>query len=101
MPPKIEKNVPRSIFYYLEGQKFDRNLSSSYSFREICDFLFSTKIQDDRQKLKKIENFYMYQEASSTTLWVKNSIEIAVALTVFEIFAIFCFSQKFKMAAKN
>ena len=92
----------RSIFYYPAGQKFDRNRSISYGFRDICDFTFSAKIQDGGQKLKKIEKFwYILRSISYTTLRVKNSIEIALSLTIFEIFAILCFPQKFKMAAQN
>ena len=36
-----------------------------------------------------------------TTLRVKNSLEIALSLTVFEIFTLFHFLQKSKMAAKR
>ena len=35
------------------------------------------------------------------TLWVKNSVQIALSLTVSEILRFFRFSQKFKMAAKS
>ena len=63
--------------------------------------MFSAKIQDGRQKLKKWKIFDTCLEASPTTLRVKNSIEIALSLTVFDIFAIFHFPQKFKMAAQN
>ena len=38
---------------------------------------------------------------SLDTLWVKNSVQIALSLTVSEILRFFRFSQKFKMAAKN
>ena len=37
----------------------------------------------------KIEIFPLYIEDSCTTLWVKNSLEIALSLTVCEIFVIF------------
>ena len=37
------------------GQKLARNRSISYGFRDICDFLFSAKIQDGCQKLKKLK----------------------------------------------
>ena len=47
------------------------------------------------------ENFHVSTEYSSTTPPVQNSLEIAPSLTVSEIFAIFNFLQKFKMAAKN
>ena len=53
--------------------------------------MFSAKIQDGRQKIEKIEKIFIQQEASSTTLWVKNSIEIALSLTVFEILAFVIF----------
>ena len=52
-------------------------------------------------KVVKIENFHVSTEYSSTTLWVQNSLKIALSLTVSEIFAIFNFLQKFKMAAKS
>ena len=38
---------------------------------------------------------------SYTTLWVKNSLEIALSLTVFKIFKLFHFPQKSKMTAKS
>ena len=47
------------------------------------------------------ESFHVSTEYSSTTLWVQNLLEIALSLTVSEIFAIFHFPQKFKMAAKS
>ena len=40
----------RILLYYPAGQKFARNRSTSYSFRDIHTFLFSAKIQDGRQK---------------------------------------------------
>ena len=43
----------------------------------------------------------MAAKISFSTPWVKNSIEIALSLTVSEIFTIFYFSLKFKMAAIN
>ena len=36
-----------------------------------------------------------------TTLWVKNSLEIALSLRVFEIFTLFHFPPKSKMAVKS
>ena len=45
-------------------------------------------------KVVKIENFHISTEDSSTTLWVHYSLEIALSLTVFEIFAIFVFCKK-------
>ena len=52
-------------------------------------------------KVVKIENFHVSTEYSSNTLRVQNSLEIALSQTVSEIFAIFPFPQKFKMAAKS
>ena len=51
-------------------------------------------------KVAKIEIFDLCMGHSSTTLWVENSLEIALFLTVFEIFTLFHFPQKSKMAAK-
>ena len=76
------------------GQKFCRNRSISYSFRDINIFCFSAKIQ-------KIEIFQFCIEYFPTTLRVKNSVQIALSLTVSEILRFFRFSQKFKMAAKS
>ena len=52
-------------------------------------------------KVAKIEIFPLSTGNSCTTLWVKNSLEIALSLTVFEIFILFHFPQKSKMAAKS
>ena len=49
----------------------------------------------------KTEIFRVASKHYSTTLWVQNSLEIALSLTVSEIFEIFHFPQKFKMAAKS
>ena len=43
--------------YYPVVQKFARNHSISYSFRDIHTFLFSVKIQDGRQKWR-ISKFF-------------------------------------------
>ena len=50
------------------GQKFARNRSISYGFRDIHTFSFSAKIQDGRQKVAKIEIFPLCVGYSSTTL---------------------------------
>ena len=39
----------RTLLYYNVGQKFTRNRSISYGFRDIHTFLFPAKIQDGRQ----------------------------------------------------
>ena len=41
--------------YYPVGQKFARNRSVSYGFRDIQTFSFSTKIQDGCQKWRKMK----------------------------------------------
>ena len=58
-PPKVEKI--EILIYYPVGPKFASNRSISYGFRDICDFSFSTKIQDGRQKLLKLKIF-MFQQ---------------------------------------
>ena len=45
--------------------------------------------------------FQIHIEYSSTTIWVKNSVEIALSLTVSEILTFLGFPQKSKMAAKS
>ena len=99
----------RILLYYPAGEKFARNCSISYGFRDIHTFLFSTKIQDGRQKLRKLKFFSWAQDTpvvpctgySCTILRGKNSIEIALSFTVFEIFTLFHFPLKSKMAAKS
>ena len=139
------------LLYYPAGQKFAPNRSISYGFRDIHTFSFSAKIQDGRQKWRKLKffpfayntlvlpcgskirskslylvrfsrfsHFFIFRKNprwppkvakieifpldirySCTSLWVKNSLEIALSLTVFEIFTLFHFPQKSKMAAKS
>ena len=52
-------------------------------------------------KVAKIEIFPLCTGDSCTTLQVKNLLEIALSLTVFEILTLFYFPQKSKMAAKS
>ena len=47
----------RILLYYPVGQKFARNRSISYGFRDIHTFSFSAKIQDGRQKWRKLRFF--------------------------------------------
>ena len=132
-------------------RKFARNRSISYGFRDIHTFSFSPKIQDGRQKWRKLKflpfawdtlaipcgskihskslyllrfsrysHFFIFRKNprwppevakieifplcmghSCNTLRVENSLEIALSLTVFEIFTLFHFPQKPKMAAKS
>ena len=51
--------------------------------------------------MAKIPVFPLGTRHCCTTLWVKNSIKIAPSLMVFEIFTLFHFPQKSKMAAKS
>ena len=51
--------------------------------------------------MAKIEIFQIHIEYSSTTIWVKNSVEIALSLMVSEILTFLGFPQKSKMAAKS
>ena len=83
------------------GKKFTQNRSISYGFRGIHIFSFSAKIQDGRPKVAKIEIVPPRIEHSCTTLRVKNSLEIVLSVTVFEIFTLFHFPLKSKMAAKS
>ena len=143
--------LQRRLLYHPAGQKFARNRSISYGFRGIDTFSFSAKIQDGRQKWRKLKfpsfaqetlvppcgskirskslyllrfsrywHFFIFRENprwplkvakieifplstghSCTTLWVKNSLEIGLSLTVFEILTLFHFPRKSKMAAKS
>ena len=54
-----------------------------YLFRDIHNFSFSAKIQDDI--------FPLGTEYCCTTLWVKNSLKIAVSVTISKIFSMFIF----------
>ena len=51
--------------------------------------------------MAKIKIFPLCIGHSCNTLWVENLLEIALSLTVFEIFTLFHFPQKSKMAAKS
>ena len=62
--------------------------------RYIYTFLFSAKIQDGRHKLGKIEILLFSTRHHCTTHWAKNSLEIALSLTVSEIFTLFLFFAK-------
>ena len=141
----------RRLLYHPVVQKFARNGSISYGFRDIDSFPFSAKIKDGCRKWWKLKFFPFAQDTlippcgskirskslyllwfsrywqffifcknprwppkvvkieisplckgdSCTTLWVKNSLEIALSLTVFEILTLFHFPQKSKMAAES
>ena len=91
----------RILLYYPVGQKLARNPSISDSFRDIHTFSFSAKIQDGRQKWRKLKFFPLRIGYSCNTLGVKNLLEIALSRTVFEILTPFHFPLKSKMAAKS
>ena len=52
-------------------------------------------------KSGEIEIFQFHIEYSLHTLWVKNSVEIALSLTVSEILTFFCFSAKIQDGRKS
>ena len=110
------------MLYYPVGQKFARNRSISYHFEDIFNVNFPQKskmaayvLRFSRYshffifrknprwppKVAKIEIFPLCIGHSCTTLRVKNSLKIALSRTVLEIFTLFHFPQKFKMAAKS
>ena len=99
---KIEFFSPthRILLYYPEIQKFTLNRSISCGFQDIHTFSFSAKIQDGHQKWQKLKFFTQLIGYSCTTLWVQNSLEIALSLMVFVIFTLFHFPLKSKMAPK-
>ena len=67
-----------------------------YNFEDIFNVYFLLKIQDSRQKWRKLNFFPFCIVYSCTTLRVKNSLKIALSLTVFEILRRFHFPQKSK-----
>ena len=83
------------------GKKFCPNRSISYGFQDINIFCFSANIQDGRQKWRKLNFFQFHIEYFPTILRVKNSVKIALSLTVSQILTFFVFPQKFKMASKS
>ena len=69
----------RTLLYYPVGQKFAQNHSISYGFQDIHTFSFTAKIQDGHQKWRKLKFFPL----------ADNTLEIALSLTVCEIFVTF------------
>ena len=88
------------LLYYHEGQKFARNCSISCHFRDIFNVLFSTKIQDGRQKWQKLKFFPCAQDTLELPCRSKISLKLLYLLP-FEIFSMFHFPLKSKMAAKS
>ena len=114
----------RILLYYPVGQKCARNRSISYSFRDIHTFSFSIyslwlsliidkvaithlamgihfQTTDHVVAVAKIKFFSICIGYSCTTLWVKNSLKIALSLTISKIFSMFYFPLKSKMATKS
>ena len=91
----------RTLLYYPVGQNLAGNCSISYGFWDIHTFSFSAKIQDGHQKWRKLKFFLFRIGHCCTTLQVKNWLEIALSLTVLEIFTLFHFPLKSNMAAKS
>ena len=97
---KVFPLLHRTLLYYPGGQKFTQNHSISYGFRDIHTFSFFAKIQDGRQMWRKLKFFPFCIGPFCTTLQVKNLLKITLSRMVFEIFTLFHFSLKSKMAAK-
>ena len=63
-------------------------------FQRYLPFFIFSKNSRWPPKVVKFEIFHIATKYSCTTLWVKNSLEIALSLTVFEIFPLFVFCKK-------
>ena len=80
------------------GQKFTRNRSISYGFQDIYTFLFSAKIQHGRHKLRKLKIFTFQWDILVLPCGPKIHPKITLSLTVCQIFTLFYFLLKSKMA---
>ena len=86
----------------LDTLRVKNSVALSLTVSEILRFFFAfRKNLRWPPKVAKIETFQFCIEYFPTTLRVKNSVQIALSLTVSEILRFFRFSQKFKMAAKS
>ena len=56
----FHESGPRRLLYHPAGQRFARNHSISYGFRDIDTFSFSAKIQDGRRKWRKLKFFFFF-----------------------------------------
>ena len=70
-------------------------------FSRYCHFFIFHKNPRWPPKVAKIEISPLWTRDSCTTLWVKNSLKIALSLTVFEVLTLFHFLRKSKMTAKS
>ena len=66
-------------------------IAPSHSLQHIHTYSFAAKQPRWPPKVVKIKIFPLSTGHSCTTLWVKNSLEIALSVTVFEIFTLFHF----------
>ena len=86
---------------YPSGQKFRQNRSISLCFQDKQVFVFNTEIQDGRQKWQENDFWEKSAVDSVATLWVKNTVEIALSRSISEISGFLRLTQKFKMATKS
>ena len=94
-------NFVQNTFLLPYGSKILSKSLYLLRFLRYSDFFAFRKNSRWPPKVAKIETFQFCIEYFPTTLCVKNSVQIALSLTVCEIFRFFRFSQKFKMAAKS
>ena len=87
--------------HYPAGQKVCSKSLYLVRFLRYSHFFIFSKNPRWPPKVAKIEIFSLYIGYSCTTLRVKNSLEIVLSRTVFEIFTLFHFPQKSKKAAKS
>ena len=90
-----------TLFHFPLKSKMAANLLYLLRFSRYSHFFIFPKNLRWPPKVPKIKIFPLCIGYSSTTLWIKNSLEIALSLTVFEIFTLFHFPLKSKMAAKS
>ena len=91
----------RLLFYYPAGQKFTQNRSISYGFRDIHTFSFSTKIQDGRQKWRKLNFFPLHKILLYYPAGQKFARNCSISYGFRDIHTFFYFPLKSKMAAKS
>ena len=102
MGKRLLGKVTSRLCIYPVGQKFSQNRSYiSLHFRDKRIFAFNAEIQDVRQKWWKNEFWKKSPVDSAVTLCIKHFVEIALSLSVSEINAFLCLTQKFKMTTKS
>ena len=83
------------------GSKIRSKLLYLLRFLRYSHFFIFHKNPRWPPKVAKFEILPLFTGHSCTTLWVKNSLEIALSVTVFEVFTLFHLPQKSKMATKS